>query len=68
VKNINWLCDTDSYRIQYRFIRGCVFGARGTVTIITTYGGMKETLMASALVTTSLVSGFDDCGFFVKYR
>lgn len=58
----------DSDRIDYRFIRGCVFGTRGTVTIITVYGGMKETLMASVLVTTSLLSGFDDCGFFVKYK
>lgn len=40
----------------------------GTVTIITMYGGMKETLMASVLVTTWLVSVFDDCGFYVKYR
>jgi len=54
--------------IQYRFIRDCVFGARCAVTVMTTYGGMKETLMASALVTTSLVNDINDSGFFVKYR
>lgn len=68
MKNINWLCDMDSDRIQYRFIRGYMFGARGTMIIITMYGGMKENLMASVLVATSLVNGFDDCWLFVKYR
>jgi hypothetical protein len=58
----------DSDRIENIFIRGCVFGARSTVSIITMYGGMKETLMASVIVTTSLLNDFDDCGFFVKYR
>lgn len=68
MKNINWLCDMDSDRIQYRFIGDCVFGARSTVTIITMYGGMKETLMASLLETTSLLNDSDDCRLFVKYR
>jgi len=69
VKNFNWLCDMDSDRIQYRFIRGCVFGARSTVTIITRmYGGMKKTLMTSVLITTSLLNDFDECGFSLKYR
>ena len=68
MKNINWFCDMNSYRIKYRFIRGCVFGARSTVTIITMYGGMKEIFMASVLETASLLNDFDVCGFFVKYR
>jgi hypothetical protein len=34
---------------------------------ITVCGGMKETMMASVLVTSSLVNDFDDCGFIVKY-
>lgn len=67
MKNISWLCDMDSDRIQYRFVRGCVFGARSAVTIITMYGGMKENLMSSVLLTTSLLNDFD-CGFLVKYR
>jgi hypothetical protein len=68
VKNINQFCDMDSDRIQYRFIRDCLFGASSTVTIIIMYGGMTENLMASVLETTSLLSDFDDCRLFVKYR
>jgi hypothetical protein len=52
---------------QYRFICGCVFGAKSTVTIIIVYGVIKETMMASVLVTSSLVNDFADCGFIVKY-
>jgi hypothetical protein len=38
------------------------------VTIIIVYSVMKETIMASVLVTSSLVNDFYDCGFIVKYR
>jgi len=41
VKNLSWPYDMVSDRIQYRFIRGFVFGARSAVTIINMYGGMK---------------------------
>jgi hypothetical protein len=37
------------------------------VTIITVCGGIKETMMASVLVTSSLVNDFDECGFIMNY-